>query len=136
MALIGRCRDDLSRVLRIARPGFPDWQVERHGVRRHWWLTFGLFGRLPSPGQFSSSHLGPMTAGLSTTPIFRYVRLGLREQSRVRQFLSLPSSSAIGRQITDVVTSGGQSSTKFVLRTMGVCSRRGTFAVPVTLTVS
>jgi hypothetical protein len=50
--------------------------------------------------------------------------------------LSLPSSSAIGRQITDVVTSGGQSSTKFVLRTIGACSRRGRFAVPVTLTVS
>ena len=47
MALIGRCRDDLSRVLRIARPGFPDWQVERHGVRRHWWLTFGLSARWP-----------------------------------------------------------------------------------------
>jgi hypothetical protein len=50
--------------------------------------------------------------------------------------LSLPSSSAIGRQITDVVTSGGQSSTKFVLRTIGACARRGGFAVPVTLTVS
>jgi len=50
--------------------------------------------------------------------------------------LSLPSSSVIGKQITDVVTSGGQRSTKFVLRTIGVCSRRWTFAVPVTLTVS
>ena len=37
--------------------------------------------------------------------------------------LSLPSSLAIGEQITDVVTSGGQSSTKFVLRTIGACSR-------------
>ena len=55
---------------------------------------------------------------------------------RLGSSLSLPSSSAIGRQITDVVTSGGQSSTKFVLRTIGACSRRGRFAVPVTLTVS
>jgi hypothetical protein len=50
--------------------------------------------------------------------------------------LSFPSSLPIGKQITDVVTSDGQNSTKFVLRTIGACSRRGRFAVPVTLTVS
>ena len=64
-----------------------------------------------------------------------YISVCAKSQACV-SCLSLPSSSAIGRQITDVVTSGGQNSTKFVLRTIGVCSRRGTFAVPVTLTVS
>ena len=142
MALIGRCRDDLSRALGIARPGFPDWQVERHGVRQR------------APALVADVRLVCPLAGCraqGSSPVLLSVRWLL--DCRRLQFsdtyasvcgnshacissFSLPSSSAIGRQITDVVTSGGQSSTKFVLRTMGLCSRRGTFAVPVTLTVS
>jgi len=67
---------DRTYPLRVARPGFPDCQLERHGMRRHSSLTFGLSARLAgcrAQGRFSSSPLGPMTAGLSSTQIFRYV---------------------------------------------------------------
>lgn len=76
-----------------------------------------------------------MAAGVSNSVSDTYASVCANSHTCISS-LSLPSSSAIGRQITDVVTSGGQSSTKFVLRTIGACSRRGRFAVPVTLTVS
>jgi hypothetical protein len=76
-----------------------------------------------------------MAAGVSNSVSDTYASVCANSHPCISS-LSLPSSSAIGRQITDVVTSGGQSSTKFVLRTIGACSRRERFAVPVTLTVS
>jgi hypothetical protein len=81
----------------------------------------------PHPGQPSERDHATVANDAAAPKANRHARVSC---------VSLPLSSAIGRQITDVVTSGGQNSTKFVLRTIGACVRDEKFAVPVTLTVS
>jgi hypothetical protein len=108
-----------------------------------WAFTIGNRIKIRLVDEVDSDHpmhhpfsLGPtMAAGVSNSVSDAYASVCANSHPCISS-LSLPSSSAIGKQITDVVTPGGQSSTNFVLRTIGASSRRARFAVPVTLTVS